>query len=77
MTLGREDLITGKIPHPQGLPYNPLSGYMATTPHPNVLKIVVFIAGQRFKGYVKLYEVQKLTDKQIGKLTIHTLFPKR
>jgi len=77
MTLGREDLITGKVPHPQALPFNRLSGYIATTPHSKVLKVVVFISGQRFKGYVKLYEIQKLADKQIGKLTIHKAFPKR
>lgn len=76
MTLGREDLIT-KGARYQSLPYNRLSGYIASTPHPKVLKVVVFITGQRFKGYIELSEVQQLTDKQIGKLTIHSTFPKR
>jgi len=77
MALGREDLITGKVPHPKGLPFNQMSGYMASTTHPKVLKVVVFISGQRYKGYVKLYQLQQLTDKQIGKVIIHRVFPKR
>lgn len=72
MTLGREDLLTGKSVRITAEPSQRVSGYIAFARGPSeIIKVVIFVQGQRFKGYVSASDLKLLLSRKTGKVVIH------
>ena len=71
MSLGREDLLAKRIKRSHADTYK-VGGYVARVGSRNdVLKVVLFIEGSRYKGYIHLADLIQLTKGATGKVVVH------